>query len=99
MNFIFRISEELGDMSGTASFLSSSSLSKSYASIASLLASCMRGSMPAMACGTGEMDYGKLMKFARERNLSMTLENTKPDNAVGARQFLQSIEERCKAEP
>ena len=46
------------------------------------------GSMPAMACGTGEMDYGTLMRFARERDLSMTLENTKPENAVAAREFL-----------
>ena len=46
------------------------------------------GTMPAMACGTGEMEYGTLMKFARERDLSMTLENTKPENAVAAREFL-----------
>ena len=46
------------------------------------------GSMPATACGTGEMDYSVLMRFARERDLSMTLENTKPENAVAAREFL-----------
>ncbi len=46
------------------------------------------GSMPAMACGEGEMDYRALMTFARERDLSMTLENTAPENAAQARMFL-----------
>ena len=46
------------------------------------------GTMPAMACGNGEMNYSALMNFARERDLSMTLENTKPDNAAQARETL-----------
>ena len=44
--------------------------------------------LPAVACGEGEMDYHVLMAFARERDLSMTLENTVPDNAEQARAFL-----------
>lgn len=46
------------------------------------------GRMPAVACGEGEMDYGGLMQFARARDLSMTLENTKPGNAEKARETL-----------
>ena len=46
------------------------------------------GQLPAMACGEGEMDYRALMAFARERDLSMTLENTVPENAVRARETL-----------
>ena len=46
------------------------------------------GELPAVACGEGEMDYRALMAFARERNISMTLENTKPENAEQARLFL-----------
>ena len=46
------------------------------------------GELPALACGEGEMDYRELMAFARARDLSMTLENTVPDNAEQARKFL-----------
>ncbi len=46
------------------------------------------GELPAVACGEGEMDYRALMAFARERDISMTLENTKPENAEQARLFL-----------
>lgn len=46
--------------------------------------------MPAMACGEGEMDYGALMAFARRRDLSMTLENTVPENAVRALEKLRN---------
>lgn len=45
----------------------------------------------ARACGTGLMDYGRLMRFAAERDLSMTLENTTPANAVQARRFLEGM--------
>ena len=44
--------------------------------------------MPATACGKGEMDYAALMTFARQRDLSMTLENTKPENAKDAMEYL-----------
>ncbi len=46
------------------------------------------GGLPAVACGEGEMDYRALMAFARERDLSMTLENTNPDNAERAKEAL-----------
>ncbi len=46
--------------------------------------------LPALACGEGEMDYHALMAFARERDLSMTLENTTPENAASAREYLLS---------
>ena len=45
--------------------------------------------LPAVACGEGEMDYSALMAFARERDLSMTLENTSPENAEKARETLE----------
>ena len=48
-------------------------------------------SMPACACGTGEMDYRALMAFARERDLPMTLENTTPENARQALSYLKNI--------
>ena len=45
----------------------------------------------ACACGTGEMDYHRLLRFAAARpGIPMTLENTKPDNAEAARLFLES---------
>ncbi len=50
------------------------------------------GSLDAAACGEGEMDYRMLMRFAREKDLSMTLENTKPENAENARRTLQELE-------
>ena len=48
-------------------------------------------SLPACACGTGEMDYRALMAFARERDLPMTLENTTPENARQALSYLKNI--------
>lgn len=47
-----------------------------------------REKLISMACGTGEMDYRSLMAFARERNLSMTLEDTVPGNAEAAKKCL-----------
>ena len=44
--------------------------------------------VPDTACGTGNMDYGALMAFARERDISMTLENTCPENAEEAKAAL-----------
>lgn len=47
--------------------------------------------LKACACGTGEMDYGRLLRLARSRpGIPMTLENTKPDNAEAARLFLEN---------
>ena len=46
--------------------------------------------LKACACGTGEMDYTRLLRFAAARpGIPMTLENTKPDNAEAARLYLE----------
>ena len=47
--------------------------------------------LPALACGEGEMDYTDLMAFARARDVSMTLENTCPENAEQARKYLLRV--------
>lgn len=44
----------------------------------------------ACACGTGLMHYERLLDFGRRRDLPMTLENTRPDNAEAARLFLEN---------
>ena len=51
----------------------------------------------ACACGTGMMDYGRLLRFAKEKNIPMTLENTKPDNAEAARLLLEELAGGLKA--
>jgi len=43
----------------------------------------------ACACGTGLMGYERLLEFAGEKHLPMTLENTTPENAEAARLFLE----------
>lgn len=43
------------------------------------------------ACGLGEMRYERLLRFADQRGLPMTLENTTPENAEQARLYLESI--------
>ena len=43
----------------------------------------------ACACGDGLMRYDRLLDFAREKSLPMTLENTTPENAVAARLHLE----------
>ena len=47
--------------------------------------------MNASACGTGSMRYERLLAFAKERKLPMTLENTVPENAERARLYLEKI--------
>ena len=45
-----------------------------------------------IAAGTGEMDYGRILRFMKERKpfIQATFENTTNDNAVAARTFIQS---------
>ncbi len=45
----------------------------------------------AVAAGTGEMDYTRILRFMKERKpyIQATLENTTNDNAAAAREFLQ----------
>ena len=49
-----------------------------------------------IACGTGEMRYERLVTFGRERNLPMTLEDTKPHNAEAARLHLEQVAAQIK---
>ncbi len=55
----------------------------------------INGEMVCMACGSGDMDYSQIIRFAKEKKpfIQATLENTKPDNAVQAREYIQKIEE------
>ena len=45
------------------------------------------------AAGTGEMDYTQIIRFIKSRKpyIHETLEDTVPDNAVAARQFIQGL--------
>ena len=51
------------------------------------------GKMNSCACGLGSMRYERLLAFAAEKELPMTLENTVPDNAEEARLYLERIAE------
>lgn len=44
-----------------------------------------------IACGRGIMKYDRLLTFAKEKNLPMTLEDTVPENAQSAREYLERI--------
>ena len=46
-----------------------------------------------IAAGTGEMDYGRVLRFVKERKpfIQATLENTTNENAVAARTFLEGV--------
>ncbi|SFC37358.1 sugar phosphate isomerase/epimerase family protein [Butyrivibrio sp. YAB3001] len=48
-----------------------------------------------MACGLGELDYSSIIKFTNEKKpfIHATLEDTKPDNAVAAREYIQNLEQ------
>lgn len=51
------------------------------------------GKMVSIAAGTGMMNYKDIMKFIKEDKpyIQATLENTVPENAVQAREYLQGI--------
>ena len=51
------------------------------------------GKLPAVAAGTGRMNFDAVARFIREKKpgVQMTLENTKPDNAVQARKFVEGL--------
>lgn len=53
-------------------------------------------SVKSMACGLGEINLDSVIKFAVEKKpfIQATLEDTKPDNAVAAREFIQNIEKK-----
>jgi sugar phosphate isomerase/epimerase len=46
-----------------------------------------------LAAGTGELDYEPILRFVKEKKpfIHCTLEDTKPDNAVAARQFIEAM--------
>lgn len=52
------------------------------------------GPRTCMAAGTGDMDYRPILKFAKEKKpfIHATLENTKPENAQQALEFLRNLE-------
>ena len=50
--------------------------------------------VPSLPCGQGVMDYRSLIAFAQSHpGLPMTLEDTTPDNAVAAREYLEKAAE------
>jgi sugar phosphate isomerase/epimerase len=51
------------------------------------------GKLESVAAGTGSMDYTALIKFIKEKKpyIHTTLENTVPENAVSAREFIQKL--------
>lgn len=54
------------------------------------------GDLTSVACGTGEMNYEAILKFMKEQKpyVHATLENTKPENAVATKEFIQNIYDR-----
>lgn len=45
-----------------------------------------------LACGQGEMDYSEVIRFAKTKPyIHATMEDTKPDNAEAAREFIQKL--------
>ena len=46
-----------------------------------------------VAAGTGEMDYSQIIRFMKEKKpyIHATLENTVPENAVAAREYIQNL--------
>ncbi len=58
------------------------------------------GPRTCMAAGLGDMDYTPILKFANEKKpyIQATLENTRPENAVQAREFLVNLEHSLQKE-
>ena len=56
------------------------------------------GELVSVAAGTGEMDYGKIIRFIKERKpyVHVTLENTVPENAVEARRYIHGLWDTCE---
>ena len=51
-----------------------------------------------VAAGTGEMDYTQIIRFIKEQKpyIHVTLEDTKPENAVQARKYIQGLWDECE---
>jgi len=54
------------------------------------------GNLVSIAAGTGEMNYDRICEFAQKFKpyIHTTLENTTPDNAVMARQYIENISKK-----
>lgn len=52
--------------------------------------------MKCLGCGFGQMNYEKIVEFAVKKKpfIQATLENTTPDNAVSAREYIQRLEKK-----
>lgn len=50
-----------------------------------------------VAAGTGEMDYGEIIRFIKKEKpyIHVTLENTTPQNAEAARNYIQGLWDNC----
>lgn len=55
------------------------------------------GELVSVAAGLGEMDYTEILRFIKERKpyIHVTLENTLPENAVSAREYIQGLWDLC----
>ena len=51
-----------------------------------------------VAAGTGEMDYGDIIRFIKKEKpfIHVTLENTTPQNAEAARNYIQGLWDDCQ---
>ena len=58
---------------------------------------CEDGELKSMACGLGEMDYTDIIDFAvrRKPHIQATLEDTRPENSVQAKELIQRLEKKA----
>lgn len=58
------------------------------------------GKLVSVAAGTGEMDYGDIIRFIRKEKpyIHVTLENTNPQNAETARRYIQGLWDDCQVQ-
>lgn len=56
------------------------------------------GKLVSVAAGTGEMNYEQIIRFIKERKpyVHVTLENTTPENAVQAKEYIQGLYDACQ---
>ena len=56
------------------------------------------GKLVSVAAGTGEMDYGDIIRFVKREKpyIHVTLENTNPGNAEAARAYIQGLWDDCR---
>lgn len=56
------------------------------------------GKLVCVAAGTGEMDYGDIIRFVKKEKpyIHATLENTNPGNAEAAREYIQGLWDDCQ---